>query len=199
MATVKEKQRVQFQWQEAPARPKLRRTWNSTIPKHPRDQEPSLRPSDKSKKPLLNKGSHFSEAFSEFSSNVALHPHQRRASWLLDARKPNLRPRNTLIEAVREDFVTGWSSSSSQQQERVLLAERYALLELGYSANLSDAQVARLRWLEAKLDQLDDQDPVEQEADRRLTQTSDKLDEILSLLRGLPRKSPKQSEVEEAD
>jgi hypothetical protein len=77
----------------------------------------------------------------------------------------------------------------SQDQERVLLAERYALLELRYSAPLSDAQVARLHWIEEKLDELDDQDPVEQEADRRLAQTSNKLDEILSLLRSLPRKS----------
>ena len=189
MATVKEKQRVPFQRQEAGILPKLRRTWNSTISKHPRDQEPPLRPFDKSKKPSLNKESHFSEAFSEFSSNVALHPHQSRASWLLDARKSNLRPRNTLIEAVRGDFVIGWSSSSSQQQERVLLDERYALLELRYSAPLSDAQAARLHWIEEKLDELDDQDPVEQEADRRLAQTSNKLDEILSLLRSLPRKS----------
>ena len=80
-----------------------------------------------------------------------------------------------------------------QQQERVLLDERYALLDLAYSAPLSEAQTARLCWLEARLNELDDQDPVEQEADRRLAQTSKELDDILAYLRSLPRKKPSEA------
>jgi len=83
---------------------------------------------------------------------------------------------------------TGW------EQERRLLEERDALLDREDAGMLSDAQATRLRAVEAQLDQLEDQDPVEQEADRRLAQTGDKLDEILALLRSLPRK-----EAEERD
>ena len=80
----------------------------------------------------------------------------------------------------------------AQQQE--LLNERYALLDLEYSAPLSEAQTARLCLLEARLNELDDQDPVEQEADRRLAQTSKELDDILAYLRSLPRKKPSEAD-----
>ena len=69
------------------------------------------------------------------------------------------------------------------------LVEEYQALRDGEDAGtLSGAQAARLRQVEAELDHLEDQDPIEQEADRRLQETGDKLDEILALLRSLPRK-----------
>jgi hypothetical protein len=53
---------------------------------------------------------------------------------------------------------------------------------------LSAAQIIRLRQVQEELDRLEDQDPIEQAADRRLQETGDKLDEILALLRSLPKK-----------
>jgi len=73
-------------------------------------------------------------------------------------------------------------------REGLLLAERGALLDRAGAGTLSGAQATRLRQIEAQLDRLEDQDPVEQEADRRLARTGDKLDEVLALLRGLPRR-----------
>ena len=77
---------------------------------------------------------------------------------------------------------------TGHEQERQLLAERSALLDCADAGTITDAQIARLRQVEADLDRLEDQDPAEQEADRRLAQTGDKLDEILALLRSLPRR-----------
>lgn len=185
---IKERRQVQFQWQEAPARPGLRKTWSSTIPKNPRVQEPSLRPSTKSKKSFLNGGIHFSEAF---SSNVALHPHQEKSFWAFDVQKlkPHTRMKDilphTVLNTTRTDLPT-----KHRKQKQLLLEKRGALLDLEDAGTLSLAQAIHLRHIEQQLDWLEDQDPVEQEADRRLAQTGDKLDEILSLLRNLPRKDP---------
>ena len=197
MATAKERERPQGQ--EVPTLPKRRQDWR--LPSKREEQKFHgtekilLSPSMTAEKPASMRSSNRHTRLR--SKNPIVHPQKSRTSWLLDARKPkpDLGLRSTLTEVVRETFTTGWSFPASQRQERVLLAERYALLELRYSAPLSDAQVARLHWIEEKLDELDDQDPVEQEADRRLAQTSDKLDEILSLLRSLPRKSSIQEDA----
>ncbi len=77
---------------------------------------------------------------------------------------------------------------SGRERETQLVQEYQALRDQAGDGTLSGAQAARLRQVEAELDFLEDQDPVEQEADRRLQETGDKLDEVLALLRGLPRK-----------
>lgn len=73
-------------------------------------------------------------------------------------------------------------------RETRLVEECQALRAQEDDQTLSGAQAARLRQVEAELDRLEDQDPGGQEADRRLQETGDKLDEILTLLRSLPRK-----------
>lgn len=73
-------------------------------------------------------------------------------------------------------------------REAQLVEEYHALRDQEDGGTLSGAQEAQLRQVEAELDLLEDQDPIEQEADRRLQETGDKLDEILTLLRSLPRK-----------
>jgi hypothetical protein len=190
MAMTKERERPQ--WREVSMFPKRRQDWRLSSKRRERrphgTQNISLTLSMRAEKSASMQGANRST--SPRSENSVVHPHQGRASWLLDARKPkpNLGLRHTLTEAVRETSTTEWSFTSSQQQERVLLAERSALLDLENADTISDAQATRLRQVEAQLDRLEDQDPVEQEADRRLAQTGDKLDEILSLLRSLPRK-----------
>ena len=67
------------------------------------------------------------------------------------------------------------------------MEEYHGLIDREEGGSLSAAQTARLRQVEAELDFLEAQNPVEQD-DRRLGETSDKLDEILALLRSLPRK-----------
>lgn len=73
-------------------------------------------------------------------------------------------------------------------RETRLVEEYHTLRDQEDDGMLSGTQAARLRQVEAELDLLEDQDPIEQEADRRLQETGDKLDEILALLRSLPRK-----------
>ena len=91
-------------------------------------------------------------------------------------------------EAARKLLTASRPAISGRERQARLLEERHLLLdrEEGF---LSPAQAARLRQVEAQLDFLEDQDPVEQNADRRLQETGDKLDEILSLLHSLPRNS----------
>jgi hypothetical protein len=69
-----------------------------------------------------------------------------------------------------------------------LVEEYHALLDQEDRGALSAAQIIRLRQVQEELDRLEDQDPIEQAADRRLQETGDKLDEILALLRSLPKK-----------
>ena len=77
---------------------------------------------------------------------------------------------------------------STQERERLLLRERAVLLDFEDNGTLSDAQAVRLRHIESQLDELEAQDPVTQEADQRLAQTSKELDDILAYLQSLPRK-----------
>ncbi len=91
-------------------------------------------------------------------------------------------------EAARKVLTANLPWITDLERERGLLEERAALLDQEDAGTLSPSQSARLRGIEAELDQLEDQDPIEQEADRRLAHTSNKLDEILALLRSLPRK-----------
>lgn len=81
---------------------------------------------------------------------------------------------------------------ADRERERRLVEEYHALVDREEHGGLSDAQQVRLRQVEAELDGLEDQDPVAQAADRRLQETSDKLDEILALLRSLPHKDAPQ-------
>ncbi len=76
----------------------------------------------------------------------------------------------------------------NRAREIRLVEEYHALRDQEDGGTLSGTQAARLRQVEAELDLLEDQDPTEQEADRRLQATGDQLDEILMLLRNLPRK-----------
>lgn len=93
-----------------------------------------------------------------------------------------------LIEAAHQTLAAGLPYVTNGSQERLLLLEeRATLLDCEFAGTLSNAQAARLHQVEVLLDQIEDQDPVEREADRRLAQTGDKLDEILTLLRSLPR------------
>ncbi len=82
--------------------------------------------------------------------------------------------------------------SANRDRETRLVEEYHALLDCEDNGELSDAQGARLRQVEAELDSLEAQDPAERAADRRLQETGDKLDEILSLLQSLPRKDAAQ-------
>ena len=79
-------------------------------------------------------------------------------------------------------------SAPDRARETRLVEEYQALRGQEDDRTFSSAQTARLRQVEAELDHLEGQDPIEQEADRRLQETGDKLDEILVLLRNLPRK-----------
>ena len=101
-----------------------------------------------------------------------------------------------LTEAARKVLTSNLPPVTDRGQERRLLEERAALLDREDAGTLPVAQVARLRQVEAELDRLEDQDPVEQEADRRLAQTGDKLDEILALLRNLPRRGAEEGDAE---
>lgn len=95
-----------------------------------------------------------------------------------------------LIEAAHQTLAAGLPYVTNGSQERLLLLEeRATLLDCEFAGTLSNAQAARLHQVEVLLDQIEDQDPVEREADRRLAQTGDKLDEILTLLRSLPRRT----------
>ncbi len=110
------------------------------------------------------------------------------------ARREGLNP----TEAARKVLTANLPPIMDRERERLLLEERAALLDREDAGTLSDTQAARLHQVEAQLDQLEDQDPVEQEADRRLARTGDKLDEILALLRSLPRKDSEEKDSEEA-
>ena len=91
-------------------------------------------------------------------------------------------------EAARKLLTANLAPIRGREREARLVEEYHGLLDLEDNGSLSAAQTARLRQVEAELDFLEAQNPVEQEADRRLAETSDKLDEILALLRSLPRK-----------
>lgn len=75
------------------------------------------------------------------------------------------------------------------EQEQGLVQEYQALTTQERHGQLTEAQFVRLREVTAALDELEAHDPVEQEAERRVKETSDKLDQMLLLLRNLPRKT----------
>ena len=91
-----------------------------------------------------------------------------------------------LTEAIHKTLAQGLPFVTAWSQQRSLLEERSILLDYKFAGTLSEAQAARLSHIKNLLDALEDQNPVEQEADRRLAQTGDKLGEILALLRSLP-------------
>ena len=201
MAMTKERERPQ--WQEVPALPKRRQDWrlpnNWSLPNKREEQKSHgirkilLGPSmNAEKSAFMRRSNRLARLRSE---NPIVRSQNGRTSWLLDARKlnPNSRLRDNLLEAAREKFVTNSPTAPAREREEMLLKERNILLDLEDAGTLSGVQEARLYWVEAQLDQLEDQDPVEQEADRRLARTGDKLDEILSLLRSLPRKDPEDT------
>ena len=113
------------------------------------------------------------------------------------ARREGLDPTEAARKVLTANLppVTNLPPAADRERERQLLAERDALLDAEDAGTLSDAQAARLRGVEAELDRLEDQDPVEQEADRRQARTGDHLDEILALLRSLPRKDAVDGEA----
>lgn len=76
------------------------------------------------------------------------------------------------------------------EQEQGLVQEYQALTTQERQGQLTEAQLIRLREVTAALDELEAHDPVEQEADRRVKETGDKLDQML--LRSLPRKTAEQ-------
>ncbi len=193
MVKIKEKEQGYSQWQEVVAFPKPQQNWRLSSKREERkfyDARKVLPPSStfvETSVPVRSLG-RYTRPLLESSS---VQPHQERVFWFFDTQKPKSGPnlRNNLIEAARDIYTTQMPLVSGQAQEQVLLTERYALLEFEYTGTLSNAQAERLHEIEAQLDQLEDRDLVEQEADRRLAQTSDKLDEILLLLRSLPRKT----------
>lgn len=199
MEMIKERERPQ--WQEVLMFSKRRQDWK--LPSKRNEQkfygipEILLSPSMTADKPAsMRRSDRHTRLRLE---NPIVHPQKGATSWFFDIQKPKSVPnlRNDLIEAARDIYTTEMPLVSGQSQERVLLTERYALLEFEYTGTLSNAQAERLHEIEAQLDQLEDRDPVEQEADRRLAQTSDKLDEILSLLRSLPRKTSTKKDAED--
>lgn len=78
------------------------------------------------------------------------------------------------------------------EQEQGLVQEYQALTTQERQGQLTNAQSDRLREVTAALDELEAHDPVEQEAERRVKETGDKLDQMLWLLRSLPRKTAEQ-------
>ena len=70
--------------------------------------------------------------------------------------------------------------------EAGLLDEYHRLVDLQIAGRLTEAQAAHLRDVEARLNELDAQDPVEQVMDARASETSRKLEEVLEALRRLP-------------
>ncbi len=91
-------------------------------------------------------------------------------------------------EVARKLLTANLPPIMGRERETRLVEEYHSLLDREEDGSLSAAQAARLHQVEAELDFLEAQNPVEQDADRRLGETSDKLDEILALLRSLPRK-----------
>jgi hypothetical protein len=94
-----------------------------------------------------------------------------------------------LTENLPSMVVPAPSTPTQNHVRQTRLVEEYhAFLDQADRETLSPAQTIRLRQVQEELDHLEDQDPIEQAADRRLQETGDKLDEILALLRSLPKK-----------
>ena len=83
------------------------------------------------------------------------------------------------------------------EQEQGLVQEYQALTTQERQGQLSATQAYRLREVMAALDRLEAQDPAEQEMDRRTQEVSSKLDEMLALLRSLPRRDAEENKAEE--
>lgn len=75
-----------------------------------------------------------------------------------------------------------------REQQQALVQEYQTLTTFERQGQLSQNQANRLHEVTTALDTLEALDPVAQEADRRLQETGDKLDEMLALLRSLPRR-----------
>lgn len=67
-----------------------------------------------------------------------------------------------------------------------LLEEYHRLVDVELAGRLTDAQAERRRAVEARLDERDARNPVEQAMDARVRETSDKLDAVLDALRRQP-------------
>lgn len=216
MATTKEKELWHSQWREARPSGKPQRKWTLSSGAAPPKSLALEHPLEIGKKPFpkngyfpvtsANKDKHRREARAQALSQLAsrVRTHRRHNSpdkaALLDALSASRRSRSTSKpvppEDARKAFTAKQPLVTGRERERRLLEERHALLDCEDTGALSDAQAARLRQVAAQLDRLEDQDPVEQEADRRLARTGDKLDEILTLLRSLPRKGSENKDSE---
>ena len=95
-------------------------------------------------------------------------------------------------EAAHRLLAAHLPAAPRREREQALVQEYQALTAQERQGRLSAAQAAHRQEIEAALDELERQDPKEQEADERLRETGDKLDEMLTLLRSLPRKNTEQ-------
>lgn len=96
-------------------------------------------------------------------------------------------------------LLTAHLPQPGREQEEAWVQEYQALAAQERHGPLSAAQAHRLREVTAALDALEAQDPAAQEADRRIQETGDKLDEMLTLLRNLPRKNADKSAEQNKD
>lgn len=189
MAMVKEREQIQTQLQRqvrsAPSRQWER--WNKPSANNSNNRSHSqktlLQPSTQTSKPA------YKRSYQDFVLTKA-HDYQK-ASRFSGTFSSTSRPFPYPIFDIGQFILpaTLKPAIGLRKQERLLLAERSDLLNYEFAETLSDAQAARLHQVETLLDRIEDQDPVEREADRRLAQTGDKLDEILALLRSLPRRT----------
>ena len=80
-----------------------------------------------------------------------------------------------------------------REQEQAWVQEYQALAAQERRGQLSAAQAHRLREVTAALDELEEHDSMEQEAERRTQEISGKLDQMLALLRSLPRRDDEEN------
>ena len=111
------------------------------------------------------------------------------------ARRQGLRP----TEAAHRLLTAQLPRVPVWEQEQGLVQEYQALTTQERQGQLTEAQVIRLREVTAALDEIEAHDPVEQEAERRVQDTSDKLDQMLLLLRSLPKKTAQDTQGEQSE
>jgi len=75
----------------------------------------------------------------------------------------------------------------NEASEEELRAEYHGLVDLETAGLLTDAQAARLRHVETRLDDWDERRPAVQALYQRLAQDDRKLDRILAFLESLPQ------------
>lgn len=81
--------------------------------------------------------------------------------------------------------------ADSLHSGEALNEEFHDLVDLELAGQLTEAQSVRLREIERQMDEADAHDPLEQEMDRRVRETSSQLDAILALLKNLPQTKTK--------